>query len=300
MEELNTDFNPVIAGVSLEDRNASAVLPSAKFKIPEWLVIDHHYLYSAEVVERYINTKDDPREFPQKYSDLVFIKVHGRNLRSVEKELVDQAGNSKSVMPLTEYLTRYLSTFLTKHVWIRLPIRAETICFLSLLFIIIGSLFFLPGLLWTNLVAAILIITGFALDCCDGETARVKLQSTPYGAWLDSTYDRVGEAFMIIMITSTLTVWYAPWLAILTLAGTYLVHLTGAYVPQNKKLSQPTGGARSGKVRIDWFDFGRSTQVFIYPALALFNIVLPGLILMCLLNHAYWIQRIPKYKKALR
>jgi CDP-L-myo-inositol myo-inositolphosphotransferase len=39
------------------------------------------------------------------------------------------------------------------------------------------------------------------IDGCDGEVARLKFQSTPYGGWLDAVLDRYADAFLLFGLT---------------------------------------------------------------------------------------------------
>ena len=44
---------------------------------------------------------------------------------------------------------------------------------------------------------AVVFVLGSLLDILDGALARAGVKSTPFGAFLDSTTDRIGEAFML-------------------------------------------------------------------------------------------------------
>ena len=72
---------------------------------------------------------------------------------------------------------------------------------------------------------------GSLLDVLDGELARVGGKSTPFGAFLDSTTDRVSETFMLTAIAFVLArhdhpVYVA--VAVLSVAGSLLVSYTRA------------------------------------------------------------------------
>jgi CDP-diacylglycerol--glycerol-3-phosphate 3-phosphatidyltransferase len=49
-------------------------------------------------------------------------------------------------------------------------------------------------------LAAAVFVTGSVLDILDGALARAGGKATPFGAFLDSTTDRIGEAFMLTAI----------------------------------------------------------------------------------------------------
>jgi len=282
---MTSDTDPLIAGLTLSERNKRALNGRD-------LDVNNKYLYTKEVFDRFEKTNKNPVIFPAGYEDLVFFNITKLSTKEIEHKLVDLSGNSKPVMPLTEYLTRNVSTQLTKHIWIPSKLSATTVATLSFLSIAIGGLLFLPNTTPTNILALLLITLGFTLDCCDGEVARVKLQNNWYGAWLDSTYDRAGEIILILCLATTIN---NHLLGTICITGILMNHLTGAYVPQHLKNKHPTGGTKQGKIRIDWLDFGRSTQIFLIPLIPLINTTY-GLLTLAILNHAYWTQRIIKYK----
>jgi CDP-diacylglycerol--glycerol-3-phosphate 3-phosphatidyltransferase len=49
-------------------------------------------------------------------------------------------------------------------------------------------------------LAALLFVVGSVLDILDGALARTSNKATPFGAFLDSTTDRVGEGAMLLAI----------------------------------------------------------------------------------------------------
>src|SRR5262249_58706068 len=46
-------------------------------------------------------------------------------------------------------------------------------------------------------LGAVVFVVGSVLDILDGALARISGKGTPFGAFLDSTTDRIGEAFML-------------------------------------------------------------------------------------------------------
>jgi CDP-diacylglycerol---glycerol-3-phosphate 3-phosphatidyltransferase len=80
-------------------------------------------------------------------------------------------------------------------------------------------------------LAAVLFVAGSLLDILDGALARTSGKGTPFGAFLDSTIDRVSEAFMLGAIALVLarhgqTVALA--LTIAAISGSFLVSYTRA------------------------------------------------------------------------
>lgn len=81
------------------------------------------------------------------------------------------------------------------------------------------------------LAGATAFVVGSMLDILDGALARTSGKGTPFGAFLDSTVDRVGEAFMLGAIALVLMREGKEWgvgLTFAALAGSFLVSYTRA------------------------------------------------------------------------
>lgn len=79
---------------------------------------------------------------------------------------------------------------------------------------------------WLFLAGAALFVVGSVLDILDGALARRRGTGTPFGAFLDSTVDRVGEGFMLGAIGLVLLRDGSEWGVALTfaaVAGSFLV-----------------------------------------------------------------------------
>ncbi len=80
-------------------------------------------------------------------------------------------------------------------------------------------------------LGALLFVVGSILDILDGALARVGGKSTPFGAFLDSTTDRIGEGAMLAAIGLVLSRQgnqIAVVFTILAVAGSFLVPYTRA------------------------------------------------------------------------
>jgi CDP-diacylglycerol--glycerol-3-phosphate 3-phosphatidyltransferase len=80
-------------------------------------------------------------------------------------------------------------------------------------------------------LAAVVFVVGSLLDILDGALARAGGKATPFGAFLDSTTDRVSEGFMLTAIAFVLSrhghnVFVA--ITVLAVAGSFLVSYTRA------------------------------------------------------------------------
>jgi CDP-diacylglycerol--glycerol-3-phosphate 3-phosphatidyltransferase len=80
-------------------------------------------------------------------------------------------------------------------------------------------------------LAAAVFVTGSLLDILDGALARAGGKTTPFGAFLDSTTDRVSEGFMLTAIAYILATQDHPVfvaVAMAAVAGSFLVSYTRA------------------------------------------------------------------------
>jgi CDP-diacylglycerol--glycerol-3-phosphate 3-phosphatidyltransferase len=80
-------------------------------------------------------------------------------------------------------------------------------------------------------LAAVVFVTGSLLDILDGALARAGGKTTPFGAFLDSTTDRVSEGFMLTAIAYILATQHRPVfvaVAMAAVAGSFLVSYTRA------------------------------------------------------------------------
>ena len=79
---------------------------------------------------------------------------------------------------------------------------------------------------WLFLVGSAVFVLGSIVDILDGALARSQGLGTPFGAFVDSTLDRVGEGFMLTSIALVLMRDGDEWgvaLAVLAVMGSFLV-----------------------------------------------------------------------------
>lgn len=84
---------------------------------------------------------------------------------------------------------------------------------------------------WLFLVGSFVFFVGSVLDILDGALARTSGKGTPFGAFVDSTVDRMGEGFMLGAIGLVLFRQGNEWgvaLTIAAVAGSFLVSYTRA------------------------------------------------------------------------
>jgi CDP-diacylglycerol--glycerol-3-phosphate 3-phosphatidyltransferase/CDP-diacylglycerol--inositol 3-phosphatidyltransferase len=77
------------------------------------------------------------------------------------------------------------------HLLIRLGVSADAVTVVGTLGVVAGALVFFPQ---GRLLTGVLVISAFVFsDLLDGTMARLTGKSSPFGAFLDSTLDRVGD-----------------------------------------------------------------------------------------------------------
>jgi CDP-diacylglycerol--glycerol-3-phosphate 3-phosphatidyltransferase len=80
-------------------------------------------------------------------------------------------------------------------------------------------------------LAAFVFVSGSVLDILDGALARAGGKTTPFGAFIDSTTDRVSEGFMLTAIAYVLATHHQPVfvaVAMAAVSGSFLVSYTRA------------------------------------------------------------------------
>jgi CDP-diacylglycerol--glycerol-3-phosphate 3-phosphatidyltransferase len=148
------------------------------------------------------------------------------------------------------------------------------------------------GFYW---LGAVLFVVGSVLDILDGALARSRGIGSPFGAFLDSTVDRVGEGFMIGAIGLVLMRHHQMWgvaLAFAAVAGSFLVSYARARAEALGLRGDVGLGSRAERVVVI------TTGLVLAP---INDLVLPAT--MALLATTAWItvvQRILFVRKQLR
>jgi CDP-diacylglycerol---glycerol-3-phosphate 3-phosphatidyltransferase len=96
---------------------------------------------------------------------------------------------------------------------LRLGVSPDAVTFAGTLGVAAGALVFFPR---GQLAVGVLVVTAFVFsDLVDGHMARLSGRTSPWGAFLDSTLDRVGDA----AVFAGLVLWFAGGGETLWLAG---------------------------------------------------------------------------------
>jgi phosphatidylglycerophosphate synthase len=84
---------------------------------------------------------------------------------------------------------------------IRFPITANMVSLFTLGVGFASAAFFAVGGYWNTLLGAFLCLFASILDGCDGEVARLKLQESDFGCWLETVCDYLFYLFLFVGMT---------------------------------------------------------------------------------------------------
>lgn len=140
-------------------------------------------------------------------SDWFWIDVDTReSLIHAKRTLLANLSKPEEDGFISYYLNRHLSRRISEQL-VDTPLTPNIITALSFLVVLCGAfLFSVGGYFWT-LLAGLLVQLGSIVDGCDGEVARLKFQSSRFGAWFDTVLDRYADVAIVQGIS------YGYWLA---------------------------------------------------------------------------------------
>ena len=84
---------------------------------------------------------------------------------------------------------------------IKFPVTANMVTIFTLGVGFSSGAFFALGGYWNTVVGALLCLLSSILDGCDGEVARLKLQESAFGCWLETVCDYVFYLFLFVGMT---------------------------------------------------------------------------------------------------
>jgi CDP-L-myo-inositol myo-inositolphosphotransferase len=194
--------------------------------------------------------------------------------------------------PVSRYLNRPLSIRLSRWL-IRTPLTPNQLSVLSFLLAAVGAIVMaLPGypaLALGGLFAQLSSV----LDGCDGEVARLKLQTSERGGWFDAVLDRYADALLVSGLT------YHAWLTwAATPAGAISPWLWGLAALSGALLNSYTADKYDAflKKQLEWgkrpLRLGRDVRLLLISVGALLNLPLETLIALALVNHGEVFRRL--------
>jgi len=96
-------------------------------------------------------------------------------------------------------VNRRVSAWTTRHL-VSTPITPNHVTVASLAIGLLAAACFLPDSFGWSLVGWLLFELSYVLDCADGELARLKMQESAVGAWIDSMADNVVQAAILFFL----------------------------------------------------------------------------------------------------
>jgi phosphatidylglycerophosphate synthase len=96
--------------------------------------------------------------------------------------------NRKVSIPISRQLIKY-------------PITPNMVSLFTLGVSFASGLYFGLGGYWNALIGAVFSVSASILDGCDGEVARLKLQASDFGCWLDTICDYLYYIFIFVGMT---------------------------------------------------------------------------------------------------
>jgi CDP-diacylglycerol---glycerol-3-phosphate 3-phosphatidyltransferase len=124
---------------------------------------------------------------------------------------------------------------------LRLGVSPDVVTLVGTCGVTAGALVFFPR---GDLAVGVLVVTAFVFsDMVDGQMARLSGRTSAWGAFLDSTLDRVGDA----AVFAGLVLWFAaggdaPWLAALALYCLVMGNLTSYVRARAESLGMRASG----------------------------------------------------------
>ena len=207
-------------------------------------------------------------------------------LRRAEEALVARLRGKATDGPVSRWLNRPLSIRLTRHL-ARLPVTPNQLTLATFALGCLAALVLaLPGHL-ALAVGGLLAQASSVLDGCDGELARLRLEESDFGGWLDAVLDRYADGFLLAGLTWH--VYAASGAAAHLLVG--LLALTGSFA-LSYTADKYDGLMRARFGRGAPWRLGRDVRVFIVFVGALLDAALAALAVVAALMNAEVARRI--------
>ncbi len=213
-------------------------------------------------------------------------------LREAERRLMRDAGRKSTDGPVSRYLNRPLSRWLTRYL-VETPASPNQISVLSWILSCIAAVLFAVGGYAALAAGGTLAQLASIVDGCDGEVARLKRSQSDFGGWFDAILDRYADAFLLFGLT---------WHAFAASGGHFALvigfaAIVGSYM--NSYTADKYDGLMARKLRgAPYFRLGRDVRVLVIFLGALVNQPLLTLMVIALVMNAEVARRIILYRRA--
>lgn len=207
-------------------------------------------------------------------------------LRRAEQALLAQLRSKPNDGPVSHYLNRPLSVRISRRL-VNYPITPNQISLFSFFISMVAATLFILGGYPALLLGGFLAQLASIIDGCDGEVARLKFQSSPYGGWLDAVLDRYADAGLLFGF-----MWhaYADQMDNLILLAGFMA-IIGSFMlsyTADKYDHRMRSRIRHGR----GFRLGRDLRVFLIFLGAVFNQVYLTLVVIAVIMNLETIRRV--------
>ncbi len=198
------------------------------------------------------------------------------------------------IKPTDGFISRVLNRPVSKRItrWlVNTSLTPNTLSIISFVICLISAALFSIGNYISFLIGGLLAQFTSVLDGCDGEVARLKFQSSRYGAWLDAVLDRYGDAAIVLGIIYGLwnysanpNVWLVGYVA---LVGSLVSSYTATKYDELIR-----------KTRDSTWRFGRDTRLFLVMVFSILNELYLFLVFIGVLSNLVSLRRLYIMRKA--
>ncbi len=121
-------------------------------------------------------------------------------------ELVDKALDA----PITRYFYRALARPLTR-LFLHTPLSPNAISVISIVLSLVGCAIAAGASAHAHMLGMALLVAGGIVDCNDGEVARLRLETSPSGAWVDAIGDELARLALLLGLGSHVAYLHPSW-----------------------------------------------------------------------------------------
>src|SRR5262245_42231553 len=157
----------------------------------------------AEIVARI----PDPAKVP--HGEIARAPIATRSQRRAAHRLLYRILVKPQDNAITRYLYRPVSMLLTKLlVWT--PVTPNQISYFVAALVAFGCWMTAHREVEAALLGTVLVLVASYIDCCDGEVARVKLQQSRLGAWIDTIVDELSSVGYMVALGWHCHLYFGP------------------------------------------------------------------------------------------
>lgn len=205
-----------------------------------------------------------------------------------EKALLNRLRDKANDGPVSRYLNRPISVLFSRHL-AKLVVTPNQISAFSFLCSLLAAGLFAFGGYLALLLGGILAQFASIIDGCDGEVARLKYQSSDFGAWFDAVLDRYADSFLLFGLTwHLMAVRASGWVLLagfMAIIGSFMLSYT-ADKYDNLMRERVKAGGKAG------LRMGRDVRVFLIFLGAATNLVLPVVVVIAVVMNLETVRRV--------